>query len=1175
MGNWWPFIIVISAIIIIIIIGKIYTDNPFEFPEHLLNIYIDVTGKREPDIKKCIEKYLIENQTKEIDKKKELIENWKETNKRAAFGMIFSNHRLEQLKEVINKYELNGFNFILTRQRTKYRQINYSRYSYKVTVEDQRISLCYNEILEMLNFLNKAKTKEAKRKEEERLNREKFKIPGNILTDNEKEAQRLVKEVKKTERLAKEVEEAARKAQKAKEETIRKAKEVEEAARKAKEEAEKSKLKTTEEVKNTDKHSKKSTKISDLDLMILLNESEDYQPSIENVMLLRENEYLLHELLNIMRLRGKAAAKRELKTERIKYENESKSINIKTQEKDNEDDLSNKNTPNLISSKPLVYDDANNIIYKQRKDMELNTIKQTQDFYENQLIDKIVDPKILKKEICFTSATGTGKTIMLSNIINKLNAQYPNKFYFIITTLSRGQLSSQIANKLSNSIDSDNYIVYGVAEFKKNTKLKSTDILKNIPKEKNIIWFRDEGHIKTNNFSNILTNICFKIISMSATNKYSSKEDIYCNFIHTPMLRTIIQQDGTPEDAINKLLEVKQEHINVKNYNPCAIFRIVGSEECLNLTIELCKKYNLKYINITDEKFKMEDICKDDNEYDVIINKMKIIEGIDIRRAHVLFMDNCPENPNTIVQSIGRCRRNALFWRNDINIFDASNQDLLLSTSKCYIFYNIRNSSLNIDNESQDIQQNFCDTISVEDISDKINAITVKNGKLINGLTVLETAGSSGEFEIKKDPKTNFKYLFPLTSYYKDNNNHFIKIILRGRSSHGGCKSSFNLLFSIDFIFLLKEINKNNEIIETFDSFYNFILESIGKNYIKYKYDYSLNESEYTNNQFYLVYKGEKSREKEPFYSLYIDLKNNFANFKRIFDNNEMDENYFYNAIIFGGDMKVIKRENQYQWVENTAITSKINQGSGKLYRYISNNYKNLLDSLDSFNIYFNIKDKKITLDKYNRFNSAIGTIIELTTKLFLSKREFTMVIKNIKKKLSIENCNIDNFEDIINLTDNKEFFEKEIVSYTVNKYKQYMLKYYKLSSKYACVPTGKYTKYGDTDFVKFVINYSIQSARFFIKKFKIQNLSDRQCGVNLSYGHATAVADFIIGDTIVDMKCTAEIKSNYIYQLLSYKILATSLGYNIKHIMIYEVITDRYLDIDIENYKNISKNYA
>ena len=153
MGNWLPFIIVISAIIIIIIIGRIYTDNPFEFPEHLLNIYIDVTGKREPDIKNCIEKYLIENQTREIDKKRELIQNWKECNKRKALEMFFSNHRMEQLKEVIGKYDLNRFNFILTREQTRYKQINYSKYSYQVTVEDKRISLYYSEILEMIDFL--------------------------------------------------------------------------------------------------------------------------------------------------------------------------------------------------------------------------------------------------------------------------------------------------------------------------------------------------------------------------------------------------------------------------------------------------------------------------------------------------------------------------------------------------------------------------------------------------------------------------------------------------------------------------------------------------------------------------------------------------------------------------------------------------------------------------------------------------------------------------------------------------------------------------------------------------------------------------------------------------------------------------------------------------------------
>ena len=95
------------------------------------------------------------------------------------------------------------------------------------------------------------------------------------------------------------------------------------------------------------------------------------------------------------------------------------------------------------------------------------------------------------------------------------------------------------------------------------------------------------------------------------------------------MLRTVHEQEGTPEDAIQKLIEVKKEHKAVSKYNPCLICRILD-DKLLNDTIELCKMYNLRYINITTEDFDMSDLCKDDNKYDVIFNKFKIVEGIDI-----------------------------------------------------------------------------------------------------------------------------------------------------------------------------------------------------------------------------------------------------------------------------------------------------------------------------------------------------------------------------------------------------------------------------------------------------------------------------------------------------------------------------------------------------------------
>ena len=106
----------------------------------------------------------------------------------------------------------------------------------------------------------------------------------------------------------------------------------------------------------------------------------------------------------------------------------------------------------------------------------------------------------------------------------------------------------------------------------------------------------------------ILEEKSYKIINVSATNKNNSDDDVKCNFNHTMMLRTVVQSEGEPKDALDKLLEVKNQHKNVSGYNPCAIFRVLD-DNILSKTIQGCEKRNLKYINITDEKFDMSEIC--------------------------------------------------------------------------------------------------------------------------------------------------------------------------------------------------------------------------------------------------------------------------------------------------------------------------------------------------------------------------------------------------------------------------------------------------------------------------------------------------------------------------------------------------------------------------------------
>ena len=385
-------------------------------------------------------------------------------------------------------------------------------------------------------------------------------------------------------------------------------------------------------------------------------------------------------------------------------------------------------------------------------------INRLQDEYVNELVDLLGKPDYaMMKTVNFTSPTGTGKTRMMGKLINR----FPNCF-FIVTTLSKGQLHLQIRDELRKVCNSTNFYVYGSADYRINSRLDAEDIIGRIPDGMKCIWLRDEGHIATNRWDEILLEKCYRVINFSATNTHN---DILCNFTQTMMLRTVCQSTGTPEDAIHKLLEIKEAHKEISNYNPCAIFRCVDNwKQTDEEIIKLCDEHNLKYINITDEKFVMSELCEDDNEYDVIINKFKIVEGIDIRRAHVLYMDNQPQNIATTIQAIGRCRRNALLYRDDVDIFAPENQELLRKTRECYVFYNVESMRIDSD-ESGELYIAFCNHISCESL--KANTtISVIDGQLANGLYVIELEGKTGNYKVSVDKNTGFNIVEPLTDFY-------------------------------------------------------------------------------------------------------------------------------------------------------------------------------------------------------------------------------------------------------------------------------------------------------------------------------------------------------------------------------------------------------------------------
>ena len=386
-------------------------------------------------------------------------------------------------------------------------------------------------------------------------------------------------------------------------------------------------------------------------------------------------------------------------------------------------------------------------------------INETQDYYVNELLNKINSTsEDYMKVINFQSPTGTGKTKMMAKLMNLM----PDVF-FIVTTLSKGQLDRQIEANLKADCKYNNFAVYGCQKYTVNSKLQANDILSLIPTNKQFIWLRDEGHINTNRWEDLLKDKAFKMINITAT---PDNADIKCNFTNTMMLRTVHQSTGTPKDAIKKLLEVKKQHSNVKNYNPCAIFRCIDDRALLNKIIKACEDAKLRYINITDDDYDMSDLCKDDNKYDVIINKFKIVEGIDIRRAHILYMDNQPSNAKTTIQVIGRCRRNALLYSNEVDIFAPENKTLLKNTRQCFVYYNVEDMKIDED-ENGELASAFCDTISVEQLKPN-SIITADNGVLPNGLTIIELNGASGIFRVLQDPTTGFNIIKPEGDFYKD-----------------------------------------------------------------------------------------------------------------------------------------------------------------------------------------------------------------------------------------------------------------------------------------------------------------------------------------------------------------------------------------------------------------------
>ncbi|MCR4889580.1 MAG: HNH endonuclease [Ruminococcus sp.] len=124
-------------IIVLIIIIKDYLSNPFEYPHVTVNF--DISGKRQPVYEDYVDewvnglagrRYGIKN---EFDK---VLNKWdSDCNYYLGHCLLWRSHKEELYKTMRNEvvqYDYKMFEFIFSRNQTRYRQQNYKKYAYTV-----------------------------------------------------------------------------------------------------------------------------------------------------------------------------------------------------------------------------------------------------------------------------------------------------------------------------------------------------------------------------------------------------------------------------------------------------------------------------------------------------------------------------------------------------------------------------------------------------------------------------------------------------------------------------------------------------------------------------------------------------------------------------------------------------------------------------------------------------------------------------------------------------------------------------------------------------------------------------------------------------------------------------------------------------------------------------------
>jgi type III restriction enzyme len=337
-------------------------------------------------------------------------------------------------------------------------------------------------------------------------------------------------------------------------------------------------------------------------------------------------------------------------------------------------------------------------------------------------VSALVELTTKQDEITFKAPTGSGKTYMMAEMMNRILSADENVI-FLVSTLSKGGLATQNYEKFQEYsakgnfpelkpylISSDiageerlfvptEYNVYLLPRdlYKKGGRLMQgamEGFLLNMTgaqwmggQDKKVYLIKDECHIATNNLDNLSDKFFAKIYNFSATPKLSRgqhpdveiKNDDAVNTKLIKDIELIDDPDIKVASAIEKFEEVKKDYRNLLGVNPCLIIQISNKDKAnveiaeIKSVLNRAEHADLKWMLIvndekeceTNDTFKAKKLpvnkWKDyakESTIDIIIFKMVITEGWDIPRACMLYQMRDSKSKQLDEQVMGRVRRN-------------------------------------------------------------------------------------------------------------------------------------------------------------------------------------------------------------------------------------------------------------------------------------------------------------------------------------------------------------------------------------------------------------------------------------------------------------------------------------------------------------------------------------